>query len=75
MTLELENHVIVFRGVRQARLPERTGEAVSWVSHEVHIGEEDAVELKVLLSEGEIRITADEVNIYNSEAGEYRRTG
>ncbi|MBI1842908.1 MAG: hypothetical protein HYR88_18870 [Verrucomicrobia bacterium] len=72
--LELESHVLILRGVRQARLPEPTVEPPSWICHEIHVVDDDTVELKVLLSEGEIRVTAEEARIYCSDAGAFRRT-
>ncbi|MBL9166736.1 MAG: hypothetical protein JNN07_03275 [Verrucomicrobiales bacterium] len=70
--VELERHVFIFRGVRQARLPEEGATALSWLCHEVHVVSEGVLELKALLSTGEIRITAEEVRVYRSEASSSR---
>lgn len=70
--VELERHVFIFRGVRQARLPEEGETSLTWLCHEVHVVSEGVLELKALLSTGEVRITAEEVRVYRSEASSSR---
>ncbi|HAM71732.1 MAG TPA: hypothetical protein DCM86_08830 [Verrucomicrobiales bacterium] len=70
--LELKDHMLIFRGVRQARLPEVTGSGVTWVCHEVHVAGSGLLEVKALLSEGEFRVTAEEVRIYRADASSSR---
>ena len=72
--VEVGGHVMILRGVRQARLPETTAEQPSWIAHEVHVSDDDTFELKVLLSEGEIRVTAEEVGIYRAESVALRKS-
>lgn len=72
--IELEHHVFIFRGVRQARLPEAGTRGLTWLCHEVHVVAEGVLELKVLLSEGELRLTAEDVRVYRSEASSSRAT-
>ena len=72
--IELGGYVMILRGVEQARLPETTTEEPTWIAHEVHVVDDDTFELKVLLSEGEIRVTAAEVGIYRAESAAIRKS-
>ena len=70
--LELREHVFIFRGVQQARLTELAGGEVLWIRHEVHVSEDGSIELQALLSDGELRITADDVRVYHADAAQGR---
>ena len=70
--VEMQDHMFIFRGVRQTRLPELAAERVNWLCHEIHVVSDDVLELKALLSEGELRVTAEEVRVYRADASAAR---
>ncbi len=70
--VEIEKNVFIFRGVKQIRFPEPSAKLASWIRHEVHVVDDGTLELKVLLSEGEIRIAAQEAKVYRAEVSRYR---
>lgn len=71
--LELSEHVFIFRGVNQARLEEGNQPEITWVCHEVHVIEDGTLELQVLMSEGELRVIAEEVRVYRSDSSAQSR--
>ncbi len=70
--LELDSHVFIFRGVKQVRMPEPSTKSTQWIRHEVHVVDDGTLELKVLLTDGEIRIAAEEAKVYRSEVSRHR---
>lgn len=70
--VELMEHVFIFRGVQQARLADLAGGEVLWLMHEIHTPGDGMIELKVLLSDGELRITAEDVRVYHADASQGR---
>ena len=70
--IELKEHMLIFRGVRQARLPEATSDIGTWLCHEVYVSAAGVLEVKALLSEGELRVTAEDVRIYRADVSASR---
>ena len=68
VVLELGSSVLVFHGVRIVRLPEPSSSdnGSEWIRHEIHQAEDDLFQLKVLLADGEVRVTADSLEIQRS---------
>lgn len=74
VVIEVGSRVLVFNGVRLARLPEHQalGNGSEWIRHEIHLAEDDLFQLKVLLSDGEIRVTAECLEIQRAASSSRR---
>jgi len=69
--IELGDRRLEFRGVKECRYPEPLEEGVVWMYDEMDLADPGHFELRALFSEGDFRVIAREVHVFDKHLKRY----
>jgi Protein of unknown function (DUF4085) len=69
--IELDDRRLEFRGVKECQYPEPLEDGVVWLYDELDLAGPDHFELRALLSEGDFRVIAREIHVFDKHLKRY----